>query len=70
MLGIAGTKITDEGLKHLRELKNLNYLSINRTKVTDAAALDFQKRFPDCEIEHQAFRNLKKRKQKKDEDEE
>ena len=32
----AGSRVTDEGLAHLRELKNLTHLDLSDTRVTDA----------------------------------
>ena len=35
-LGLGDTKITDAGLKHVKELKSLHTLDLRLTKVTDA----------------------------------
>ena len=35
-LDLSGSRVTDEGLAHLRELKNLTHLDLSDTRVTDA----------------------------------
>ena len=49
-LGFNGTQITDSGLVHLKNLSNLEALSLSYTKVTDADIAELQKALPDCKI--------------------
>ena len=46
---LAGTKITDAGLVHLKGLTNLQKLIISGS-ITDAGVADLQKALPNCEI--------------------
>ncbi len=50
-LRFKSTKITDEGLKHLKSLSQIQALSIKETKVTDAGVQDFQKARPNVNVE-------------------
>ena len=47
-----GTKVTDKGLSHLRELKQLQFLSLFETRVTDAGVAALQKSLPRASIAH------------------
>ena len=49
-LGLAGTYVTDAGLKELAALKQLQTLRLDNTKVTDAGIAELKKALPDCKI--------------------
>jgi internalin A len=49
-LTLSQTGVTDAGLKHLKELTELQTLSLWKTKVTDAGAKDLLKALPNCKI--------------------
>jgi hypothetical protein len=51
-LDLSGTEVLDAGLKELAKLKNLTFLSLCRTEVTDAAVAALQKALPKCLIVH------------------
>ena len=42
--------VTDAGLTHLKGLKALTYLGLNRTQITDAGVAELQKALPKCKI--------------------
>jgi hypothetical protein len=44
------TRVTDEGLKELKELKQLTILSLTDTKVTDAGVKLLRDALPNCGI--------------------
>ena len=48
---LSGTKISDAGLEHLKGLKNLKVLRLDRTKVTDAGVAELKKALPGCRID-------------------
>ena len=48
---LAYTMVTDVGLKELVALKNLTYLALRGTKVTDTGKDELQKALPKCKIE-------------------
>lgn len=52
MLFLAGTSITDSGLKHLNGLSNLRVLDIGHTQVSARAVHDLQESLPECRITH------------------
>jgi Leucine-rich repeat (LRR) protein len=55
-LNLAGTKVTDAGLKELKALKNLETLNLDATKVTDAGV----KKLKDVEtLQHLSLRATK-----------
>ena len=43
-------KVADAGLVHLEGLTHLQYLNVNRTKVTDAGVKKLQAALPHCKI--------------------
>ena len=49
---IHDTKVTDEGLKHLKELTKLQSLVLKFTKVTDEGVEKFRTAIPNCRITH------------------
>ena len=48
--GLRMGKVTDAGLKELKDLKQLTSLNLYATKVTDDGVADFQKALPGCKI--------------------
>jgi hypothetical protein len=50
-LSLAGTSVGDEGVPHLAELKNLEYLWLNGTRVSDSAYMTLKAALPECQIE-------------------
>ena len=48
-LSLAGTQVTDAGMKHLAKLKNLQSLTLG-IKVTGAGLKELRKALPDCQI--------------------
>ena len=51
-LDIAGTKLTDVGLKCLQGLTKLRSLCVDDTGVTDKGIARFKKLLPKCELVH------------------
>ncbi len=51
-LGIEGTPITDEGLRHLHAARNLEELWLSDTKVSAQGILSLQTSLPKCQIHH------------------
>jgi hypothetical protein len=51
-LVLDGTKVTDKGLEHLKDLKRLQFLSLFDTKVTKAGVAAIQKALPKAGIVH------------------
>ncbi len=49
-LNLSGTDITDAGLKHLAQLRNLNFLHLEETTVSDKAVLELRRQLPGCKI--------------------
>jgi hypothetical protein len=49
-LDLEGTSVSDEGLRHLRDLKQLQFLVVRRTKVTPDGAQRLQRDLPKCLI--------------------
>ena len=49
-VSLAGTTVTDAGLKELKELKGLKSLSLVGTRVTEEEVTGLQKALPDCRI--------------------
>ena len=49
-VNLAGTGVTDAGLKELKHLKQLTRLDLGQTKVTDDGVADLQKALPGCRI--------------------
>jgi|GEM_PF-2408056 len=49
-IDLAGTKVTDAGLKELAFLTNLELLDLSNTQVTDAGIEELQKAMPKCNI--------------------
>ena len=45
-----GTKITDKGLKHLKEIPLLQWLDLSGTNVTKAGIEELKKSLPECKI--------------------
>jgi hypothetical protein len=50
MLNLYGTRVSDDGLKHLAGLKDLQQLDLTKTKVTAGGVRDLQKALPKCRI--------------------
>jgi internalin A len=50
-LDLSGTKITDAGLKALKELKNLRTLVLSETKATKRGIKDLQTALPELQID-------------------
>jgi hypothetical protein len=49
-IDLGSTSVTDAGLVHLSELKNLRMLWFDRSLVTDKGIEDLRKALPDCVI--------------------
>ena len=49
-LWLSGTRITDAGLKDLKELKGLKRLHLMQTHITDASLKDLKQALPTTEI--------------------
>jgi hypothetical protein len=49
-LDLFNTRVTDAGLKELKELKNLRSLDLSDTRVTDAGAAVLQNALPKLKI--------------------
>tara|TARA_Y100000766_G_C18340757_1_gene334655 strand:- start:38 stop:190 length:153 start_codon:yes stop_codon:yes gene_type:complete len=47
---LSDNKITDEGLKEVAKLQQLEGLFLNRTQVTKAGVAELKKALPNCEI--------------------
>jgi internalin A len=43
-----GTNVTDTGLKELAAIKQLRFLHLNETKVTDKGVEELKKALPEC----------------------
>ncbi len=52
VLTLSLTKITDDGLSHLKGLTKLQSLDLDFTDVTDAGAKKLQATLPKCDISH------------------
>jgi hypothetical protein len=52
VLNLNRTKVTDDGLEHLKGMTSLRRLLLQRTKVTDAGVRKLQQALPNCKIEH------------------
>ncbi len=52
--------VTDAGLQHLQGLKNLEWLDVSGTKVTESGAKQFAESRPKCKVE--LYRNAKPRR--------
>ena len=50
-LYLSNTKVSDAGLEHLKEMKELRYLGLTGTNVTDKGVKELQAALPDCKIE-------------------
>ena len=50
MLGLTDTKDTDAGLAHLARLKNLRWLYLSGTHVTDEGVATLAEQLPDTKI--------------------
>ena len=46
-----GGKITDEGIKHLANIKTLKYVNISGNLVTEIGVNALQQALPDCKVE-------------------
>jgi internalin A len=49
-LSLNGTKVTDAGLKELKELKELTSLDVVETAVTDAGINELKEALPDIRV--------------------
>ena len=49
-VNLGHTKVTDAGLKELKDLKQLTSLNLAETKVTADGVADLQKALPGCKI--------------------
>ena len=56
-LALAGSFLTDAGIKHLAGLTNLESLDLRRTKATAAGIAEQQTALPKCKIEWDGGRN-------------
>jgi len=54
-LFLAGTVVTDAGLKHLTGLSNLRVLDVGFTQVSEKGMHDLQESLPECEIVHNSY---------------
>jgi hypothetical protein len=50
-LDLYNTRVTDAGIKELKELKNLRLLDVRRTKVSEAALTELKAVLPAIEIQ-------------------
>jgi hypothetical protein len=51
-LDLAGTKVTDAGLEHLKALMQLKELHLDSTRGTDEGVKKLQQALPKCHIFH------------------
>jgi len=49
-LSLAGSGLSDPGIKHLAGLTNLEALDLRRTKASAAGIAELQKALPNCQI--------------------
>jgi hypothetical protein len=49
-LWLDGTKVSDAGLEHLKELKKLRSLTLRKTTVTEKGIAELKKALPKCGI--------------------
>jgi len=49
-LSLAGSGLTDEGIKHLAGLTNLEWLDLRRTKASAAGVAELKKALPKCKV--------------------
>jgi hypothetical protein len=49
-VGLMETQVTDAGLIHLKNLRNLTALALEKTKVSEAAKADLKAALPKCGI--------------------
>lgn len=54
-----GGKITDEGIKHLGNIKTLKYVNISGNLVTEIGVNALRQALPDCEVETRGDRNTR-----------
>jgi len=52
IVGLSGATITDADLEDLEDVKNLVYVELRDTKVTDEGVKRLQKALPNCKIRH------------------
>jgi hypothetical protein len=50
-LSLQGPAYTDAAIDHLRELKSLKLLVLQRTKISDQGRVPLQRALPNCQIE-------------------
>jgi internalin A len=50
-LVLSETNVTDSGLAHLKELKNLSFLDVTGTRVTDAGIKELKQALPRLTID-------------------
>ena len=50
-LSLRGPAYTDAAIEHLRELKSLKLLVLQRTKISDQGRVRLQRALPHCRIE-------------------
>ena len=49
-LVLAGSQITDRGIRHLRLAHHLEYLDLSRTETTSEARTELQQDLPNCQV--------------------
>jgi len=52
VLSLDDTQVSDEGLKHMNGLSNLDHLFLINTRVTEEGVKELQKALSDCKIYH------------------
>lgn len=50
ILDLSGSRISDQGLVHLKTLSKVKFIHLNRTNVTQESVYDLQKALPNCRV--------------------